>query len=186
MYLDIIDIRDFYSSLLGRVVARSVEAAVSALMPPDPQARVLGFGFATPYLGRLRGNCERVLAFMPAGQGVLDWPPDGQSVTALVEEDALPLPDQSMDCVLIVHALEMSPKPLALMAEARRVLTIGGKLIVVVPNRQGAWSRFDISPFGFGQPYSRGQLRSLFAEAGFEAEAWATALHMPPFSSTLR
>ena len=88
---------------------------------------------------------------------------------------------RSISCV-VVHGLEMSDRPNALMAELRRVLTGGGRLIVVVPNRQGPWASTDLSPFGFGRPYSRGQLRRLFAEAGFEAESWTTGLHMAPAS----
>lgn len=180
MYLDVIDLRDFYGTLLGRLVARSIGQAMVGLGRPQPSARVLGFGFATPYLGGLRGSVEWVLAFMPSGQGVIDWPPDGPSATALVPEEYLPLPDASIDWVFLVHSLEMSPRPQALMEEMRRVLAAGGQLVVVVPNRQGPWARSDLSPFGFGRPYSRGQLKSLFAAAGFEAEGWATALHMPP------
>jgi SAM-dependent methyltransferase len=120
---------------------------------------------------------------MPAGQGVIDWPASGGSATALVEEDSLPLPDASVDLAVLVHALEMSPRPNALLAELRRVLTGGGRLVVVTPNRQGPWARSDLSPFGFGRPYSRTQLRHLFAEAGFEADQWATGLHMPPANS---
>jgi hypothetical protein len=66
------------------------------------------------------------------------------------------------------------------MAELRRVLTGAGRLVVVVPSRRGPWARSDISPFGYGRPYSRGQLVRLFADAGFEAERWEGALHMPP------
>ena len=180
MYLDVVDLRDFYGSVLGRVVWRSVHAAMAEIVRVDPGSRVLGFGFATPYLGGHRHGAERVVAFMPAGQGVIDWPPEGGSLTALVDEDALPLPDASMDYVLLVHALEMSPRPHLLIGEIRRVLASGGTLVAVVPNRKGPWARSDVSPFGFGRPYSRGQLRELFAQAGFEAEAWGTALHMPP------
>ncbi len=179
MYLDVVEIRDFYASPLGRVVARQLSPVLGPLMRVDAGTRVLGFGFATPYLDGIAG-AERRLAFMPAGQGVIDWPTSDGSATALVEEDSLPLPDSSIDLVLLVHALEMSPRPNALMAELRRVLTSGGRLVIVAPNRQGPWARSDISPFGFGRPYSRTQIRSLFAEVGFEAETWTTALHMPP------
>jgi SAM-dependent methyltransferase len=182
MHLDVVDLRDFYASPFGRMVARQLQPVVHALAKVEAGARVLGFGFATPYLGELPA-AERVMAFMPAGQGVIDWPPSGGSATALVAEDALPLPDSSIDHALVVHALEMSSRPHALMAELRRVLTGGGRLVIIVPNRQGAWASSDLSPFGFGRPYSRGQLRSLFAEAGFEAESWSTGLHMPPAAS---
>ena len=180
MYLDVIELRDFYATLLGRAVRRKVGRAIADLAAAGPGERVLGFGFATPYLRRLAGDAERMLAFMPAGQGVIDWPPDSPSCTALVEENALPLSDGSVDLAILVHAIEMSPQPADLIGELRRVLASGGRLVVVAPNRRGTWARSDISPFGHGQPYSRGQLRSLFAEAGFEAEAWTTALHVPP------
>lgn len=180
MHLDVVDLRDFYASLLGRMVARQLAPVLRSLARTDPGSRVLGFGFATPYLAGLK-PVERVLAFMPAGQGVIDWPSGAAaSATALVEEDSLPLPDSSIDLVVLVHGLEMSDRPNALMNELRRVLTSGGRLIVVVPNRQGPWATTDLSPFGFGRPYSRGQLRQHFAEVGFEAETWTTALHMPP------
>jgi SAM-dependent methyltransferase len=179
MHLDVVDLRDFYASPVGRMVQRQLGPVVAGLIKVDAGTRVLGFGFATPYLGEIHG-AERVLAFMPAGQGVIDWPAGDGSATALVAEDQLPLPDSSIDLVLLVHALEMSSTPNALMTELRRVLTGGGRLIVVTPNRQGPWASSDLSPFGFGRPYSRGQLRSLFAEVGFEAEAWTSALHMPP------
>jgi SAM-dependent methyltransferase len=180
MYLDVIELRDYYATPPGRAVRRKVGHALADLAAAGTGERVLGFGFATPYLHRLAGDAERALAFMPAGQGVIDWPPDSPSRTALVEEEALPLSDASIDLALLVHAIEYSPQPAGLIGEMRRVLASGGRLVIVAPNRRGLWARSEISPFGHGRPYSRGQLRTLFAEAGFEAEAWATALHVPP------
>jgi len=184
MYLDVVDLRDFYAAPVGRMVERHLDPVVASLVKVDGGTRVLGFGFATPYLDKIAG-AERVLAFMPAGQGVIDWPSRNGSATALVAEDSLPLPDSSIDLAILVHALEASARPHVLMAEIRRVLAGGGRIVIVAPNRQGPWARSDFSPFGFGRPYSRSQLRSLFAEAGFEAEAWTTALHMPPFAARL-
>jgi SAM-dependent methyltransferase len=182
MHLDVVDLRDFYATPVGLMVARHLAPVVKSFARTDAATRVLGFGFPTPYLGEIE-TAERVLAFMPAGQGVIDWPAsEAGSATALVEEDSLPLPDSSIDLVILIHGLEMSDRPNALMAELRRVMTSGGRLVVVVPNRQGPWASTDLSPFGFGRPYSRGQLRQLFAEVGFEAETWTTGLHMAPVS----
>src|SRR5215204_4949 len=182
VHLDVVDLRDFYATLLGRIVNRHVGRAVSSLARSGPGECVLGLGFATPYLGHFRSEGGRTLAFMPAAQGVMDWPSEGLGAVALVEEEALPLPDSCVDLMLLVHALEMSSRPGRLMEEARRVLAPAGRLLVVAPNRQGLWARSDVSPFGFGRPYSRSQLRQLFADGGFEADAWASALHMPPLA----
>ena len=40
------------------------------------------------------------------------------------------------------------------------MLAPGGRVIFIVPNRSGLWARRDVTPFGFGRPYSLGQLES--------------------------
>ena len=162
MHLDVVDLRDFYASPVGQMVARHLSPVVKCACPQRRRHARARLRLSPRPTSARSTTAERVLAFMPAGQGVIDWPPgsgSAGSATALVEEDSLPLPDSSIDLVILVHALEMSDRPNALMAELRRVLTSGGRLIVVVPNRQGPWASTDLSPFGFGRPYSRGQLR---------------------------
>lgn len=55
--------------------------------------------------------------------------------------DALPFPDGSFDIVTAKHVLEHTERPLAALAEIRRVLRPGGVLLVVVPDA-GYWKRF--------------------------------------------
>jgi hypothetical protein len=43
----------------------------------------MGLGYAAPYLDRFRPDAERTFAFMPAGQGAVNWPAGGPSATAL-------------------------------------------------------------------------------------------------------
>ena len=92
MNLDVVDLRDFYAAPSRADRGAAAPTVITSLIKVDAGTRVLGFGFATPYLGAIRG-AERVLAFMPAGQGVIDWPAGNGSSTALVEEDSLPLPE---------------------------------------------------------------------------------------------
>ncbi len=182
MYLDVIDLRDFYGGDLGATVRHILAARVRTLWPTVAGDRVLGLGFATPYVGQFRGEAERVIAFMPAGQGVVNWPADGPTATALVAEDMLPLPDGALDRVLIVHALEMANDPRDVLREVWRVLAPGGRIIAVVPNRSGLWARVDTSPFGYGRPFSRSQLTQLLRESLFSPVGWGEALHIVPFS----
>jgi SAM-dependent methyltransferase len=144
---------------------------------------VIGLGYATPYLAAVRPDCERTLAFMPAAQGVVNWPSSGPSASALVDPLVMPLPDASIDRVLVVHALETVESPTELLHEVWRILTPGGRIIVVAPNRRGVWARMDTTPFGHGQPFSRSQLRALMRQTQFSPEGWAETLYVPPFRS---
>jgi SAM-dependent methyltransferase len=180
MYLDVIDLRDFYAGDLGATVRHILGDRVRARWTSVAGERVLGLGFATPYVDQFRGEAERVLAFMPAAQGVVNWPGEGPAASALVTEDMLPLPDASLDRVLLVHVLELANDPREVLREVWRVLAPGGRMIAIVPNRRGLWARVESSPFGFGRPYSRHQLTQLLRESLFSPIGWDDALHMVP------
>ena len=180
MYLDVVDLRAFYASRLGVVARHLIGRRLAKRWPTLAGESVLGMGYATPYLEDLATDAERVLALMPAAQGVVTWPLEGPNQAALVEEDALPLPDASIDRVLIVHCLEMVADPHDHLREIWRVLTPGGRVILVVPNRSGIWARTEKTPFGHGQPYGSGQLTGLLREAQLSPFGWTEALALPP------
>jgi len=180
MSMDVVDLRSFYSQRLGVVARRFVSRGVRARWPDTKGLRLLGIGYATPYLGLFREEAERCLAFMPAGQGVVKWPSARPALTALVEADELPLPDGIVDRLLLVHALELSSDAGTLLREAWRVLSPGGRMLAVVPNRRGVWARLDTTPFGHGRPYSRTQIMQLLRETWFTPVGWSEALYVPP------
>jgi SAM-dependent methyltransferase len=181
MAIDVIDLRSFYQSPLGEVARRFIGRIVAGRWSDCAGLSVLGVGYGTPYLGALRPNAVRVLAFMPAEQGVVNWPSSGLSASALVDVTALPLPDGCIDRALVIHCLELSDSPAELLSEIWRVLTPGGRMILVTPNRGGVWARVDTTPFGQGQPFSRSQLRDLMRQALFSPIHWTEALYVPPF-----
>lgn len=183
MRLDVTDLRAFYASPLGLVTQRFVARAIDGFLGPVSGLSVLGIGYVTPYLGRVHGTAERTLAFMPAPLGVVHWPLSGRSVTALADPSMMPLPESAVDRVVLVHALEGAESARELLTDVWRVLTPGGRMILVVPNRTGVWARRDATPFGHGQPYSRSQLSRLMRETQFSPEGWAETLYMPPVRS---
>jgi SAM-dependent methyltransferase len=184
MSLDVVDLRSFYGQRLGIVARRFVGRGIRALWTDTAGQRVLGIGYPTPYLGLFREEAERCLAFMPASQGVLKWPSARPTLASLVDPYDLPLPDASVDRVLLVHALEMSEDATALLREVWRVLNGGGRLLAVVPNRRGLWARMDTTPFGHGRPYSRAQITALLRDTWFTPMIWGEALYLPPISRT--
>ena len=92
MYLDIVDLRAFYADRLGQIVKRLIGEKLRRRWPSVAGDRVLGIGYATPYLSELPGKADCLVAFMPAVQGVVNWPAEGPNAAALVDDDALPLP----------------------------------------------------------------------------------------------
>ncbi|MBI4275982.1 MAG: methyltransferase domain-containing protein [Rhizobiales bacterium] len=180
MSMDVVDLRDFYAHRLGVVARRFIGRGIRSRWSDTAGLRLLGIGYATPYLGLFREEAERCLAMMPAAQGVVRWPSTRPALAALVEETELPLSDAAVDRVLLVHSLEMSDDPAALLREVWRVLTGGGRLLAVVPNRRGLWARMDTTPFGHGRPYSRAQITQLLRETWFTPNGWGEALYVPP------
>ncbi len=180
--MDVVDLRDFYAQRLGVVARRFIGRGVRRRWTDVRAQRVLGVGYPTPYLGLFREEAERCLAFMPSSQGVVKWPMASPALAALVEEGEMPLPDGAIDRVLLVHALEMTRDPAQLLREIWRVLASGGKLLAVIPNRQGLWARMDTTPFGHGRPYSRSQIVHLLRETWFTPIGWDEALYVPPIA----
>ena len=180
MWNDVVDLQDFYDSHLGQVARHTIRRGLRNLWPDLHGQSLLGLGYATPYLRQFRGEAERIIACMPAGQGVLHWPPEGPSVVTLADEAELPLPDYSVERVLLVHAVESSEHLRDMLNEVWRVLTSNGRVLVVVPNRRGIWARFDRTPFGWGHPYSRAQLSRLLRDSLFTPTRTERALYIPP------
>jgi len=180
MTIDVIELRNFYSKRLGVMARRLINRGIQSHWPSAHGLRVLGIGYSTPYLGLFRKDSERCLAFMPAAQGVLKWPTARPTLSTLVEECALPLPDAAVDRILLVHALEMSDDPDGLMRELWRVLAPSGRLMAIVPNRRGVWARVDTTPFGHGRPYSRSQIAALMRRSWFTPVKFSEALFLPP------
>ncbi len=185
MALDVTDLRSFYASPLGETARKLVGAILSRRWDAVAGLSIVGLGYATPYLDFFQGQPMRLLAMMPAEQGVVNWPADGASASALIDDSMLPLPDSCVDRVLLAHALETAEHPRELLAEIWRVLTPGGRLIVVAPNRSGLWARLDTTPFGHGRPYSRGQLLDLMRETLFSPIYWSEALYSPPLERAM-
>jgi len=185
MYSDVVDLRDFYQSSLGQVARRMIRRRIRMIWPDATGLRVLGLGYATPYLRPFRDEAERVVALMPAAQGVLQWPREALNVAALCDEAELPLQDASIDRVLLIHALECSEELRPMLAEVWRVLAGGGRVLMVVPNRRGIWARLDRTPFGAGHPFTQNQLSRLLREMQFTPVSSAAALYIPPTESRM-
>lgn len=170
----------FYASPLGRRVTAQLLRRLSVHLSRRADDRVLGLGYAVPFLHPLIGKVERLIAAMPERQGVCAWPEAAANSACLVDELRLPFADALFDQVVVAHALEFTDPARRMLREVWRVLAPAGRLIVLAPNRAGLWMHFERTPFGHGCPFGPNQLRALLAESLFSLDHHETMLVMPP------
>lgn len=181
MHQDVCELRDFYyTTSLGRTAQKAMRDRLRDIWPAAKSETVVGFGFAAPLLRPYLPEAARVTAMMPAQQGVLAWPAETVNHSVLVEETSWPIANESVDRLVVLHGIETSERPAALMSEAARVVRNGGKIVLIVPNRSGLWARREGTPFALGRPYSLAQVEGLLQEHGFEVERHRAALFFPP------
>jgi SAM-dependent methyltransferase len=179
MRLDVGELVDFYESAMGRAARRLIFRQIKEIWPQLRGQRLLGYGFAVPYLKPYMLESERVAALMPARLGVVAWPP-ARPLTVLGDEDALPFGDAIFDRILVVHGLEGADAARPLLRQLWRILAPEGRLLIVAPNRASLWAQVEASPFACGRPFHKGELTSLLCDTLFEPLQWNRALFMPP------
>jgi len=72
MQLDAADLADFYEAPLGLLTRRIIGRQLRILWPQTKDARLLGYGFAVPYLRAFQLDAERTIA---ANARVIWYPP---------------------------------------------------------------------------------------------------------------
>ncbi len=182
---DVTRLIEFYKSPLGRISRALVREQIVDLSGNVAGLRILGLGFATPYLRFSLARAERVVALMPARQGSSAWPRESPSRTVSCDPLEMPLADAAVDLIIAVHAFEHIADARELMRELWRVAAPNSKLILVVPRRRGIWAQSDNTPFGSGNPFSKSQLEKLLRDHSFTPEVWREALFLPPVQRAL-
>ncbi|HEX3943744.1 MAG TPA: methyltransferase domain-containing protein [Rhizomicrobium sp.] len=182
MQFDSGNLAAFYGSALGQVTRRLIHRRLKAIWPNLRGTRVLGLGFAVPYLRAFALDAERTIALIPEDLGPFCWPAQ-RSLSTIAEEELFPFPDALFDRILLIHGLEAAQSVRPFMRQVWRVLAPEGRLLIVAPNRTSLWAQVDRSPFAHGRPFSRGQLDRLLRDNMFVPERWDTGLLLPPINA---
>lgn len=180
--MDIKSLLDFYATPLGELVHLYVQDTVDQFLNIK-QGSILGLGFATPYLKESLFETNQVMAFMPEYIGGITWPTPAASRTAVVKEDSLPLPNKSVDRILLIHGVEFAKNAQRMIGELSRILKSDGKILIIAPNKRGIWSHFENTPFGFGHSFSMSQLSQILSNEGFKCLIKERFLYFPPSQS---
>src|ERR1700744_6538827 len=107
MHNNAIDLKEFYDTVQGRVVQRILRQHIRQLWPDVKGQRVVGLGYAVPYLRLFLGEAERVVSLMPMQQGAIFWPPEREDsgLVSMCDEAELPVETSSVDRLLVIHTL---------------------------------------------------------------------------------
>lgn len=165
----------------GRAVREAIARVLKQSWPEvgGAESVVAACGYGIPYLDELGDGAGVSIALLPAAMGAMHW----QGKSAVIDNQHWPLAGASVDVVVLIHALEYAQMPDSVLDEAWRVLKPEGRLLLVVPNRRGPWARFENSPFGYGQPFSKEQIYQLLRARDFTLEGFGGALLAPPLAS---
>jgi len=194
---DVVTLRQFYATRFGVAARALITASLKNLWPGAKGDVMLGIGYALPYLEPYLDQAASVMVCMPAQQGAAAWPPcaeasgDGPdsrslgvgsrgNVVFMSHESELPLPENSVNRILLLHSVEHSEQLAGMMDEIWRILTPGGRVLAIVSNRMGLWARSSRTPFGYGRPFSMSQLRDLMTVHQFTLTRSTSALFIPP------
>jgi SAM-dependent methyltransferase len=196
MWLDARSLEAFYATPWGALVGDSLAGYVQTLWGSLAQQHLLAVGYPLPVLDRLDPKPEQCFVALPQRMGHVSWPaeplhetPEARAHrcnrTLMIKGGALPFRDSSLDRILLLHQMEFSHDIPALTSELYRVLHDQGEVLMIVPNRAGLWSRSERSPFGYGQPFTPGQINGQLKGAGFETFTLHGGLYFPPRNSRL-
>lgn len=182
--MDITDLIAFYQTPLGAVLEEGMASLVTSLCP-DFFKKSQGVHVLLGYpLGCF--SADGVSAcLLPSDMGGISWPNPHHNKTVLCEMDLLPLCDQSIDHLLVIHSFEYMKSPKIFLAECYRVLKRDGHLTLITPNRRSLWAHSDCTPLGFGQPYTMTQLVNQVHNSLFTVEKKMRGLFTPPYNNDL-
>lgn len=184
----IINLRQFYSSRLGRRVKKRLRQITLSHWPERDGEAIIGIGYAPPLLRALErtgGKPSVFAALMPASQGAIYWPVHTDNRSVLADVLRPPFAPNTLHRVILLHAFEYQAHPGELLKVYWELMTPGGRMLLIVPNRRGWWSSHGRTPFAHGTPYSLAHLRELLEEAQFTLRDCSTALYAPPSAHPL-
>ena len=103
--------------------------------------------------------------------------------------DSLPLQSNSIDALVIAHAIEMASNPIDFLADVYRVMRPGGQAILLIFNRFSLWNIKKTLQGSKGFPwslrfFSRWEMSSLLKKSQFNIKATNSCFYRPAWQQS--
>jgi len=180
MFYNVDELTKFYKTFLGKVSVRIIEEKLKDIFQFSSNLKILGIGYPVPWLENLSNSAIDLFLAIPSQFSDYKWSRYQLNQTFVFEDIAIPIPDFYFERVFICHSIENSNEVEKLFKETWRVLDGQGKLILILPNRLGLWSRNENNPFGQGVPFTSFQISKLLNQYGFTNIKIYFSLFFPP------
>ncbi|MDD4617229.1 MAG: methyltransferase domain-containing protein [Alphaproteobacteria bacterium] len=169
MLPECVDAHAFYKSETGRTAQKLLRKRLKSLWPSAKGEKLLLLGCASLVM-----ETESVLSCRLNG---------ADAFLSLVDSCDKPFADASIDAVACLHvAAPIEP----LLHEIWRVLKGEGRLILIVPRLNSAWSNAAQTPFAHEPAYSSRQIVKVLKRQFFFVRRVDRALYAPPSSYMAR
>jgi len=175
--------KSWFQSEVGQLVLQQEQLELAAAMPDYWLSSALQVGM--PATASLLVNVQSLVRLVLATDVVADI----TGADLIADPINLPLDNQSVELVVLHHALETSPNPHAVLREASRVVSAGGLLAIIAFN---PWSFAGLWRIGqhrrskqdqlWHYPFiPAGHIQDWMAVLGFELLSARWMLYRPPF-----
>lgn len=177
-------IHAFYDRPIGGIVRGILQQHIVDMWDDLHGYRIMGCGYATPYIAPFAEKSERVFSVVPSRTDISTVQPfilkDKGNDVMLAHPLDLPIENASIDRIILVHYLEYYDDLRGALNEIWRVLKANGRVLIIVPNRLGFWARAESMPFGHGHPFTSSQICKALLKSKFCEEQQRSALFVPP------
>lgn len=159
----------FYKTTSGNYLSNEIENLLIRSWSEADIARchTLCLGYPPPGLKAVSSKAASFALFTPAFLGPKKMIKNGKSYSAMGDETHLPLHPGSYDRALIFHALEYMEDPVSFLEEVWKVLSPGGRVFMMVPNKKGAWKKSGIPTTAATKGFLFREIKTLLMEKGF-------------------
>ncbi len=159
----------FYQTPTGKKLSNEIENCLTSSWPREElkECHLLCVGFPPPGIMETCLQGKSFALFSPSFLGSKKIVRKGQNMSAVGNEADLPFREGSYDRILIFHALEYTEDAVSFIEGLWKVLSPGGRIFLMVPNKKGAWKKTGLPKPDLANPFLFQEVRSFLEKNGF-------------------